>query len=418
MRDVLDFGPSYEGPAAVSGSGGGISDRSAGAKASTCYLPEVALKLAKPLERAVREGHPWVYREAVRGEARPGEVTDLLDRKGRFLARGVAEEGPLALRVWTLQDEELGPDLLRDRLLRAHQLRSALDFGDTTAWRMVHGEGDRIPGVVVDRYEDFAVLRLDGAVAKLPWLIDVLWESLRDAGVKGLLGKERRGEGGVRELRGERAPDPIRVRERGMVLEASLWRGQKTGLFLDHRESRARVRQLSAGRRVLNLYGYTGGFSIAAGLGDAREVVTVDVAKPAIAMAEASWAANDLPDAHTGRAIDARAFLESDASRWDLIVSDPPSFAPNAKSKPAALEAYRKLHESCLGKLSRKGLYLAASCSSHVTGEDFVQTLREGARGARTVLQILERWGGAADHPRLAAFPEGDYLKVFLCRRA
>lgn len=378
----------------------------------------MVLELVKPLERALREGHPWVYRDAVRGQARPGEVTDLLDRKGRFLARGLAEEGPLAMRVWTTRDEELGPDLLRDRLLRARQLRESLDLGDTTAWRMLHGEGDRVPGVVIDRYGDHAVLRLDGAVAKLPWLVDVVWEALGDSGVVGLLGKERRGEHGVRELRGERAPDPIRVRERGMILEASLWHGQKTGLFLDHRESRARVRQLARGRRVLNLYGYTGGFSIAAGMGGAREVVTVDVAKPAIAMADASWGANDLPDIHTGRAEDVRAFLEADSTRWDLIVSDPPSFAPNAKSKPAALEAYRKLHESCLARLSRKGLYLAASCSSHVTADDFTQTLRDGSRGARTVLQILERWGGAADHPRLAAFPEGDYLKAFLCRRA
>lgn len=377
----------------------------------------VPLKLTKPLERALREGHPWVYRDAIRGSAEPGTVTDLLDRKGRFLARGIAESGPLAMRVWTLQDEEHGPDLVRDRLMRARQLRESLDLGDTTAWRMVHGEGDRTPGIVVDRYGAFAVLRLDGAVAQLPWLLDVVWESVRDAGVTGLLRKERRGEDGVKHVRGDEPPDPIEVRERGMRLVASVWQGQKTGLFLDHRESRARVRQLSRDRRVLNLYGYTGGFSIAAGMGGAREVATVDVAKPAIAMADASWKANDLADVHTGHAQDARAFLNADSTRWDLVVSDPPSFAPNAKSKPAALEAYRKLHESCLQRLTRKGLYLAASCSSHVTAEDFAQTLREGARGARTVLQVLEQWGGPADHPRLAAFPEGNYLKVMLCRR-
>ena len=378
----------------------------------------MALKLVKPLERALREGHPWVYRDAVSGEARAGEVTDLLDRKGRFLGRGIAEDGPLALRVWTTNDVPLGPDLLRDRLARAHQLRESIDRGDTNAWRMAHGEGDRMPGVVIDRYDAWAVLRLDGSVSEVEWLVDTVWEWLRDAGVAGLLGKEKRGDQGVRLLRGERPPEPVHVRERGMVLVASLWHGQKTGLFLDHRESRARVRELARDRRVLNLYGYTGGFSIAAGMGGAREVVTVDVAKPAIAMADASWAANALPDIHVGHAEDARAFLDGDSSRWDLIVADPPSFAPNAKSKPAALEAYRKLHEACLARLSRRGLYLAASCSSHVDAEDFASTLREGARGARSVLQVLERWSGPADHPRLAAFPEGDYLKVFLCRPA
>jgi 23S rRNA (cytosine1962-C5)-methyltransferase len=191
-------------------------------------------------------------------------------------------------------------------------------------------------------------------------------------------------------------------------------------LFLDHRESRARVRTLANGLAVLNLYGYTGGFSVAAGLGGARMVTTVDVAKPAIAFAERSFALNGLPPARQ-RAVaeDVPDFLKRESAlgdRYDLVIADPPNFAPNQASLPAALESYAALHAACLGMIAPDGLYLAASCSSHVRGSDFLDTLREGSRRARRVLSILEQTGAPFDHPRLLAFPEGDYLKVVLCR--
>ncbi len=377
---------------------------------------ERQLRLTKPLERAVRDGHPWVYRSALEGSAAPGTVVTLLDRRHRFLARGVTDEGPIGLRVWTTRDEPLDVGLVRTRVQRAKALRKALPLGDTTAWRLLHGEGDGTPGVVVDRYgtEDgvFAVIRLDGSVAKLGWLIETVAASVEADGV---LVKRRRGAP-VEYLRGLRPPEPAAIRERGMILLADLRRGQKTGLFLDHRESRARVRALAPGRRVLNLYGYTGGFSVAAGLGGATRVLTVDVAAPAVAMAQATWEANGLPDVHHGVAEDAPTFLAQNDQRWDLVVADPPSFAPNERSKPAALESYAKLHAACLTRLARGGLYLAASCSSHVSAEDFLATLRAGARRARVTLQVLEQNGAPADHPRLVSFPEGDYLKVVLAR--
>lgn len=365
----------------------------------------------------MRDGHPWVYRDAIEGRAAPGTVATLLDRRGRFLARGVADEGPIGLRVWTTRDEPLDASLVRARIQRAAALREALPLGDTTAWRILHGEGDGTPGVVVDRYGTeegvFVVVRLDGAVAKLGWLVDAVTATV-DA--DGVLLKRGRGAA-VEQLRGLPAPTRGVIRERGMRLLADLRRGQKTGLFLDHRESRARVRDLASGRRVLNLYGYTGGFSVAAGLGGATRVVTVDVAAPAVALADATWAANELPpDAHRGVVEDAPTFLARNEQRWDLIVADPPSFAPNERSKPAAVEAYAKLHAACLARLARGGLYLAASCSSHVRAEDFLETLRVGARRARVTLQVLEQGGAPADHPRLVSFPEGDYLKVVLTR--
>ncbi|HKO94738.1 MAG TPA: class I SAM-dependent methyltransferase, partial [Polyangiaceae bacterium] len=222
-------------------------------------------------------------------------------------------------------------------------------------------------------------------------------------------------------LFGEAPPRELVVRERGMRLIANLWEGQKTGLFLDHRESRARVRSLARGLDVLNLYGYTGGFSVAAGLGGASAVTTVDLAKPAIELAERTFAANDLdPAAHRALAEDVPEFLKQAAEqeqRYDLIVADPPNFAPSQAALAAALESYAALHAACLGLIaSHGGLYLAASCSSHVRAHDFLDSLREGSRRARRVLSILEQNGAPFDHPRLLAFPEGDYLKVVLCR--
>jgi 23S rRNA (cytosine1962-C5)-methyltransferase len=205
-----------------------------------------------------------------------------------------------------------------------------------------------------------------------------------------------------------------------MRLSLSLWHGQKTGLFLDHRESRRRVRELAAGLRVLNLYGYTGGFSVAAGLGGAAHVTTVDSAAPALEHAESSWEHNGLDRGrHAIRTADVPELLRelaAEPQRYELVIADPPNFAPSQSAKPAALESYAALHAGVLALLTKGGYYLAASCSSHISHQDFQASLREGERRTRRSAQVLERGGAPADHPRLVAFPEGDYLKVALLR--
>jgi 23S rRNA (cytosine1962-C5)-methyltransferase len=294
---------------------------------------------------------------------------------------------------------------------------------DTEAYRLVHGEGDGMPGLVVDRYGAWAVMRLDGRAIE-SWrdrILGVARPRLAALGVENLLSRRGRGEAKRVEAVWGRAPEGlVTVREHGMALPVDLVRGQKTGLFLDHRDSRRRVRELAAGQSVLNLYAYTGGFSIAAGLGGARSVTTVDVAPGAIELAREGWAANGLdPGSHEACAVDARSFLERAAAegrRWTSIVADPPSFAPNEASRPKALRAYKAMHRGVLEVLSPGGLYLAASCSSHVDREAFETTLREAAHGVRRPLQILGRWGAGADHPVRMGFPEGDYLTVTLAR--
>jgi 23S rRNA (cytosine1962-C5)-methyltransferase len=395
-------------------------------RSAVARLSEISVRLARPVERAVAHGHPWIYRDALKPfTAAPGSVATVLDGKGRFLARGLIEDGPIAVRVWTTRDRPIDAMLVASRLDEALALRDQLAPTDTNALRLIHGEGDRLPGLVVDRYDDHAMVRLDGAsveaVLRATGSRDLLLERLGARGVRNVLHKIGRGEGKQVEAWHGRVPqNPLLVLERGMKLLADLRHGQKTGLFLDHRDARALVRALSREQTVLNLYGYVGGFSIAAGLGGAGYVETVDVAAPAIALAERAWSVNGLPEgAHVGHSTPAEAFLHEAVAhgrRWSVVIADPPSFAPSAAAKPQALRAYKALHRDALLCVEPGGLYLAASCSSHVTREDFEATLRESAHAQKRMLTVLARLGAGFDHPIPLGFPEGEYLKSVLVR--
>ena len=390
----------------------------------TLFAPaQVRATLRKSLARALAVGHPWLFRDALDPfEAAPGDLVTVVEPRGRFVARGIADGGAIGVRVFATRDEPVDARLFARRLQDAAALRTRVVPPDTDAYRLVHGEGDRLPGFVCDVYGSCATVQLDGAGAEA-WcevFLDALAPVLAERGVATvLLRTGKRSERTVELVRGPAPPALLAVRERGMTLLVDLLSGQKTGLFLDHRESRAEVRALARGLRVLNLYGYTGGFSVAAGLGGASAVTTVDIAPRAIELAEQTWRANDLPAPHQGVASDVPVFLAEAAARgdrWDLIICDPPSFAPSERALPAALESYRSLHRACLKILAPGGIYVAASCSSHVDRDDFDATLRDVGVRPGAALQVLMRSGGAADHPRLAAFPEGDYLKVIVAR--
>jgi 23S rRNA (cytosine1962-C5)-methyltransferase len=298
-------------------------------------------------------------------------------------------------------------------------LRSWLFEGrPTNAYRVVNGEGDRMPGLVVDRYASVAVARTDGAaVAKrLPELVDTLWPALQALGVLTLV--HRTGAKGrppaLELLRGEPPPSSIRVEEHGVPFVVDLERGQKTGAFLDQRENRCRVGELSRGRRVLNLFSYSGGFSLHAALRGATHVTSVDVSAAAHATAQESFRGAGLnPAAHAFVAADVRQFLDAARARkerWDLLVSDPPSFAPSEKALQRALASYRGLHRACSEVLAPGAILCAASCSSHVDATTFLATLDDASLEGRP-LTLLELRGAGPDHPTTAAFPEGRYLK-------
>ncbi len=388
-------------------------------------LPSTATTtLRKPLRRALLQGHPWIWRDALdRLAAAPGEIVTVLDDRRRFVARGLAEAGPIGVRVWTTVDEPIDDALVARRIRAADALRRRVVPPATDAFRLLHGEGDRVPGFVCDIYGGWASVQLDGEAAGV-WrarLLDALAPVLHERGCDGLVVRTgRRGRRSVEVVRGGEPPARLMVREHGMQLLVDLVRGQKTGLFLDHREARSQLRAWAQGLRVLDLYAYVGGFSAAAGLGGAQSVDTVDVAPEAIALSEAVWHANGLGHvrrvAHVEDVFEFLAGARAQRQTWDLIVADPPSFAPNESSRADALAAYARLHEAALRVLEPGGILLAASCSSHVRALEFEGALQQGASAARRAVGVLARHGGGADHPRLLAFPEGDYLKVIWAR--
>lgn len=405
-------------------------------------LPQV--QLVRNLVRSVREGHPWLYREALAAPAGlpTGSAVDLVDRAGRFLGRGLYDaESPIALRIFTLdRDEALDAELVRRRLAAAWALRRRTvdgigsTGGDATdAFRLCHGEGDRLPGLVIDVYGSVAVLICDGAAAQslVPAATDAVLDLLAQQGVTAVYERlQRRGGGGGHLLRGELPAPPadghpgeILIREHGMRLLVDVVHGQKTGMFIDQRENRRRIRRCAAGLTVWNGFSYTGGFSVAAALGGARQVVTIDQAAPAIKTARRCFAQNgiDLAVNQTGHGfVVADVFEELSAlrrrgERFGLVIVDPPSFAKAEREVPAAISAYRELHRLALDAVEPGGLLAAASCSSHVPEPAFLATLTEAAAAAERGLRILEIRGQPADHPTLPAFPEGRYLKFILC---
>jgi len=364
-----------------------------------------------------------VWREAIeRGieGAQTGEDVQVVAADGTPVGCGIIDPGsPLAVRLWTRGRSPLDAAVWRGRVEHAAGLRDRLvASADTNAFRALHGEGDRMPGFVVDRYDRVAVLRTDGdaAAARVDDLVAALTPTLETWSVSTLV--HRVGVKGqapqLHTLMGDPPPDTVTVREHGLSFVVDLAHGQKTGAFLDQRENRRRVRALASGARVLNLFSYAGGFSLFAAAGGARHVTSVDVAAGAHATAQASFRASGVdPGAHAFATADVFAFLEgarSKGQRWDLVISDPPSFAPNEKSLPRAMTAYRSLHRACAAVLAPGGLFCAASCSSHVDGDAFLSTL-DDATLERDDLRLLEVRGAGPDHPTLPAFPEGRYLK-------
>jgi 23S rRNA (cytosine1962-C5)-methyltransferase len=386
-------------------------------------VPATMLRLTRTAAMAVKRGHPWVYREGITRPPRSlatGASVALADEEGASLGRGLWDaSSPIAVRVFSrASGSPLDAAALGQAALAAIARRDGRFDEGTTAYRLVNGEGDRVPGLVIDRYGEVAVLRLDTEAwtPHLPGVIDALRDPLAARGVRSIGLRAREGEKKLRPIEGPEPPDRVLVRECGVAMEVDLAAGQKTGAFLDQRENRARVRALARGRaRVLNLFSYAGGFSIAAALGGAGRVTSVDVAAAAHATAQRTFRANGVdPGAHAFVSADVFAFLEQAAARgdrFDLVISDPPSFAPSERALPRALAAYRRLHAAAAAVLAPGGIFCAASCSSHVNAEAFLGTLDDAALG-RSDLCLLEQHGQPEDHPTLPAWPEGRYLKL------
>ncbi len=370
----------------------------------------------------VRGGHPWVWRESlVRSDTLlMGAVVELRDEAGVAIGSGIADpSSAIAVRVWTVAPERWDAGLVGDRVRKAIRARTKhFDNEKTTAYRCVAGEGDRLPAVTVDRYDMHAIVKLDGeAITEHRDVIrQALTTELPHIGIETITLRTG-GRGAAIEFEswlGGLPPPRVIVLEHGVPMVVDLHEGQKTGAFLDQRENRKRVGELSRGCRVLNLFSYTGGFSLHAALGGASHVTSVDSAAKAHAAAQASFVAAGIePKPHAFVTADAFQFLENAhrrSQKWDLIVCDPPSFAPNEKSVARALSAYRTLHAACARVLAKGGVFCASSCSSHVPADLFLTTL-DDASLQRSDLHLVDFRGLPADHPTLPIWKEGRYLK-------
>jgi len=382
--------------------------------------------LAPGRDAPVRRGHPWIFSRAIAeglSDAEPGEPVRVVAAGGAFVGVGyVNPRTTIAVRICALEDTALDVAFIRRRVAAALALRREL-LPSATALRVVNGEGDGLPGIVVDRYGDVLVCQVltAGAARLVPLLTDVLQDLLAPCSIV------ERSEGGVRAeegLAGERRllagvdPDvPLVIDEGDMRFLVDVLHGQKTGFFLDQRETRALVCRLSAGRRVLNAFAYTGALSVAAARGGAVEVVSVDSSAPALELARQAWGANGLPEAQ-GRfvAADVFEFLRAEREPFDLVILDPPPFVRRRRDLAPGLRGYKDVNLQAFRRLAPGGWLVTCSCSQHVAREAFRDVVASAAADAGRPAVLVAEAGHPADHPVALAHPEGEYLKILLLR--
>lgn len=414
------------------------AEASATDAAAPSAVARVRLKPGKALPFYAR--HPWVFDSAVaslHGNPANGDVVDLVNEKGKFVARGVFNgNSRLIVRLYGWEEQTpLDLSFWRERLQQAISLRRQLGYGDPAgAERLVYSEADGLSGLVVDRYADHLVVQVNALAVqrRLDLLVPLLQELTgcgrvtlrsddeisRQEGLSPLAASPDDGSPTTESPDAAAAVQPISIVENGLRFQVDL-AGHKTGWYLDQRENRRAVAAYMRGARVLDVFCYTGAFAVtAAVLGGAREVLGVDGSVPAIAQAQAHATTNGAPQARFQRqdGFEALEALASVGERFDAVILDPPKFTRGRKALGEALRAYHRINRLAVELLPPGGILVTCSCSGAVTREDFFDMLRGVAQKSRRSLQVLEQRGAAPDHPVAAACPESEYLKCFICR--
>ncbi len=399
--------------------------------------PRLRLRVTAVAEQHIRAGHPWVFSDSVKEQNRAGtagELAVIFDRNDKFLAVGFFDpESPIRVRIL-----HVGKPLTIDaafwqaRLDAALKRREGLFDERTTGYRLINGESDGWPGLVLDRYDTTLVLKIYTAAwverleeitalirARLqPERMVLRWSRNIEAAVKGA-----RSASSARCDQEHAEPElcaPVVFVENGIHLEADVWKGQKTGFFLDQRENRRLVESLARGRTVLNAFSFSGGFSLYAARGGAKWVTDLDISKHALDSAKRNFALNSGDAAiaacrHESVQADVFEWLVGNEKRkFDLIILDPPSLAKREAERAGAIRAYAKLAESGLNHLSPGGILVACSCSAHVTAEEFFNAVRQATRSSDRRFTELQTTRHAPDHH--ATFAEAEYLKGIYLR--
>ena len=374
-------------------------------------------------EERIRSGHPWIYRADVKHvTAGPGDRVVVKSlRGGRPLGSAFySDKSQIALRMLTRGEAPADDALVRKRIEDAVAFRQALGI-DATAYRLIHGEADLLPSIVVDRYGDYVVVQAlsQGADQALPLVVSVLQDVLQPKGIlarndprtRSLEGLEQK----VEVLAGE-VPESIAVTENGIRYDVDVRKGQKTGLFLDQRENRAAAAQYAHGR-LLDCFTYSGGFALTLAP-KCREVIAFDVSEDAIAHVRQNAANNGVTiDARVGNVFDELRGLERLRERFDTIVLDPPAFAKNKAAVSNAQAGYKEINLRALKLLNPGGILVTCSCSYNITEGMFAEVVYEAAVDAFVNVTVVEKRMQGRDHPVLLGVPETYYLKCFILRK-
>jgi 23S rRNA (cytosine1962-C5)-methyltransferase len=375
-------------------------------------------------EQRVRAGHPWVYRSDVVGVegVSPGDIVRVDDPRGRPLGYAFfSDRSEIVVRMVSGPDEEPSPEFWRTRIAAAAAYRESLHL-DASAWRVVHGEADRLPSLVVDRYGDYLVVQaLSQAVDRaLPDVTRALVDVLQPAGilarkdprVRLLEGLDQR----VEVLHGT-VPESISVREGAVHYDVDPWHGQKTGLFLDQRENREAALRYARGR-ALDAFSYNGGFALAMAP-RCEQVVAVDISADAVARIRANAERNGLQNIEPREmnVFDELRELERAAEQFDTIVLDPPAFAKNKGAVRKALSGYKEINLRALKLLVAGGYLVTCSCSYNVSESMFLDVVSEAAADAGATVTLVEKRAQGRDHPILLNVPETYYLKCLILRK-
>jgi 23S rRNA (cytosine1962-C5)-methyltransferase len=418
----------------------------------------IRLILKPGRDESVRRRHPWLFSGAVaeaRGDGSDG-VAEVVDTRGEVLGRGsYSPESQIVARLWTFGERPIDFSLFQSRFAQSRALRERVVAPATTGYRLVNSEGDLCPGVLIDRYGGVAVVELTtgGTESWEPTLVAAAQEvfspgrllvrrsgSVHDRGplplppedlsFEALAKKEGRGDGRLLPLppgegRGEGSAladlDLVPFLENGLTFFADVARGQKTGFFLDQRQNRTRLRALSGGKTVLNLFSYSGAFSVAALAGGASRAVDVDSSESALALARRHREAN-------GFAVNEPDFVRADVfeelrrrveagETWDLVISDPPAFAKKRSDVERAARGYKDINRLAMKLVARDGLLLTCSCSGLVDASLFQKIVFSAGLEAGRSFSLIARQGAAEDHPVSLDCPEGEYLKGLWLRR-
>ena len=370
-----------------------------------------------------RSGHPWIYgSDLAEASGEVGAVVSVFDRRGKFLGRAFYNpRSEITLRIAERGDVPIDERWLKGRLGRALAYRDSLEI-DADAYRLLHAEADGVPGLVVDRYGDYLVLQVGSAALerRLDWIVSALQELLVPAGI--LLRADstaRKREGldtTVRVLAGE-VPESVAVREGRVRYRAELWKGQKTGAFLDQRENRLAAGYYAFGR-VLDVFSFAGGFALHAAR-RAETVEAVDASAPALGAARANAELNGLVNITftMANAFDLLRERSDGGEEYNTVILDPPAFAKTKRDLPRARRAYKEINLRAMKLLVPGGILITCSCSYHLSREAFEDTLRSAAADVGRTVRVREWRGQARDHPEILTIPETRYLKCAVLER-